>query len=546
MKKRSSNKDQLAKLMGFGETSMRKSYYPELQERIDELDDEKKRYKSIFENALNGICKLDASGRLIDINTYMANLCGCPTPEAFLAKTTNFIDEIGIAADEWSSLVEQLESSGKVEGYETALTCNHGKKVFVLMNLRKDNTLESPFTLDMYIQDITTLKSYQNDMSLMQNYLKDVINSMPSSMITLDEARKITNINTGFFSMFQLQEQDYTSQVLETAFPMFASYIPDINWSMDKNQTKTIEHIVFLVKDEKRVFNLVLYPLTQEKGCVVRIDDITERVQIDEMLIQTEKMFSLGNMAAGIAHEINNPLAGILQNAQVIQRRLDFRARQNQQIAQRINADINKLSEFLKIRKIDAMVEGIVSSCRRAAVIVEDLLSFSRKSHSKAETLNIIDVLEKSLDLAKKDYDLKTNYDFKKVEILTQYEDNLDPIFGEGSKLQQVFLNILANGAHAMHQFTDTPRIQIQVHQVKKQILIEIEDNGPGMDEKTASRIFNPFFTTKPVGVGTGLGLSVSYFIIVNDHGGSIHVESTEQGGARFIISLPISQKSSH
>ena len=151
------------------------------------------------------------------------------------------------------------------------------------------------------------------------------------------------------------------------------------------------------------------------------------------------------------------------------------------------------------------------------------MLSFARKSGTAVSTHNVTEQLDKILELAATDHNLKKQYDFKVIEVIKEYELNLPLIPCEGAKIQQVLVNILRNGAQAMQEAgTKTPTIILRTwfEEARELVTIEVEDNGPGMDEATRKRVFEPFFTTKPVGVGTGLGLSVSYYIITENHRG--------------------------
>ena len=181
--------------------------------------------------------------------------------------------------------------------------------------------------------------------------------------------------------------------------------------------------------------------------------------------------------------------------------------------------------------------------------IIDNMLSFARKSDASFSHHNPVDLIDKILELASTDYDPKKSFDFRSIRIEKKYADNLPMVPCESAKIQQVILNILNNGAHAMFDGSKEvqPKFILRLnHDPKKDMLrIEIEDNGPGIVPDTAKRIFEPFFTTKPVGIGTGLGLSVSYFIIVENHGGSMDVVSAPGQGAKFIIQLPINRKCS-
>jgi signal transduction histidine kinase len=171
------------------------------------------------------------------------------------------------------------------------------------------------------------------------------------------------------------------------------------------------------------------------------------------------------------------------------------------------------------------------------------MLSFARKDGTKISSHDLTEIIDKTIELAATDYDLKKTYDFKRIKIIKTYRCDLSAIPCQASKIQQVVLNILINGAQAMQGVrTRDPQFTIRtyVDTDRGMACIEIEDNGPGMDERTRKHIFDPFFTTKPVGVGTGLGLSVSYFIITENHNGEMAVESSLGTGAKFVIRIPL------
>jgi len=267
-------------------------------------------------------------------------------------------------------------------------------------------------------------------------------------------------------------------------------------------------------------------------------------------------MLSVGGLAAGMAHEINNPLAGIMQNIQVVRNRMSGKLSKNIAAAEECGISIEAIETYMEKREIFRMIESVMESGKRAAKIVDNMLSFSRKSDESVAPHSLCDILDKSLELAENDYDLKKKFDFRQIEIVREYDQTMPQVTCEGSKIQQVILNLLKNGAQAMAEGKgrtsddrqlktegepeiSVPRFILRVIPDGEMARIEIEDNGPGMDETTRKRVFEPFYTTKPVGTGTGLGMSVSYFIITENHGGSMEVESSPGKGTTFIIHLP-------
>jgi signal transduction histidine kinase len=209
---------------------------------------------------------------------------------------------------------------------------------------------------------------------------------------------------------------------------------------------------------------------------------------------------------------------------------------------------LKALRNYLDRREIATFLEDIRSSGQRAADVVSNMLSFSRKSEKAGSSESLSELLDRTLVLAGSDYDLKKKYDFRQIEIVREYDSNAPNVVCQAGKIQQVFLNILRNGAEAMQETRATgggPQFTLRVSSEGDMVRVEIEDNGPGMEESIRRRVFEPFFTTKPPGVGTGLGMSVSYFIISDDHGGTMEIESSPGNGARLIIRLPVQGRTS-
>ncbi|MCK5101134.1 MAG: HAMP domain-containing histidine kinase, partial [Desulfobacteraceae bacterium] len=249
------------------------------------------------------------------------------------------------------------------------------------------------------------------------------------------------------------------------------------------------------------------------------------------------------------AHEINNPLAGMMQNAQVVQNRLLKDLPANIDAAIETGTSMDIIRNYLSKRKIPSMLESINKAGVNAAQIVKNMLSFAHGNTGAQGFNNLSDILETTIDLAQYDYNLKKKYDFKDITIIREYESDLPNVMCEASMIQQVIFNILKNGTEAMFdkfnkvdKASNATKSQFLIHLYKEgeMACIKIKDNGTGMSDDVAKRIFDPFYTTKDPDKGTGLGLSVSYFIIVENHKGEITVESTPEHGSTFLIKLPL------
>lgn len=278
------------------------------------------------------------------------------------------------------------------------------------------------------------------------------------------------------------------------------------------------------------------------EGIIGSIIDITESKNLQKIMIQTEKMLMIGGLAAGMAHELNNPLCSILQNAQNIQRRLSTDLRANYETAASIGLDFNQMQRYLEQRGIFAMIEYISTASVQAAEIVSNMLSYCRKGSAVLTAVSLPQLVDNSLELACGDYDIRMRGNVSTIEFVKEYDNNIPPVFMHRSEIEQVIINLIKNAVQALNEGcqSDSPRIVLRTRQTERQAIIEVEDNGPGIPPEIKGRIFEPFFTTKEVGSGTGMGLSVAYALVVNNHNGDIVADSIPGGGTKFSVMLPL------
>ena len=381
----------------------------------------------------------------------------------------------------------------------------------------------------------------------LQNYLSNIINSMPSMLLGIDSDGLVTQWNKTVEENTGITAEEAHGRKLSDLFPQMKSEMEKISKSIESRQIFQEQKRTNTINKNAVYEDMTIYPLITNgiQGAVIRIDNVSSEVRMQEMMIQSEKMLSVGGLAAGMAHEINNPLAGMLQTASALSNRLmDGNGIQaNVRIAEELGTTMEVISEYMERRKVPRMLEIISESGKHVADIIENMLSFSRKSEAVVSTHDLGILLDKTLELANTDYDLKKDWDFKKIKITKDYAEDLTVVPCEGVKIQQVLLNIFRNGAQAMQTAKLRPpefRLRAYNDPEKEMVCIEVEDNGPGMDEEVRKRVFEPFFTTKAPGVGTGLGLSVSYFIIVENHAGEMEVVTNPGEGTKFIIRLPL------
>ena len=447
-------------------------------------------------------------------------------------------DEIGSLAKAFNTMLSRIE----VRDQELKRARDEAREAYDQAQALAEETRHANRKLELEVQ---VRSKIEKKLTGFQNYLNCIIDSMPSALIALDEELYVTQWNQEASALSGTPLDDAMSKPIYLAFEPLKPFLPQLKDTIEHHRVAKIERVTWGQGEDARHYALTFYPLMggAGRGVVIRIDDITQRLSLEDMMVQSEKMLSVGGLAAGMAHEINNPLGAILHNVQNIRRRLSSDLPKNIEQAEQTGIDLDVVNHYLQAREIPQLLDGIQQAGARAAKIVTHMLSFSRRSNRQMSPCDLSALIDQALDIASNDFDLAIGFDFKGQAIIRQFDPQLGPVPGIPNELEQVLLNLLKNAAQAIHQRTDKSepgRIILRTRLNPPWAEIQIEDNGIGMPEPVRKRIFEPFFTTKEVGQGTGLGLSVSYFIITNNHKGQMEVHSTQGQGTCFTLRLPL------
>jgi PAS domain S-box-containing protein len=334
---------------------------------------------------------------------------------------------------------------------------------------------------------------------------------MDSGILVLDLDGRIVRWNRAMESLDGRKRDQVLGRTLDEVFP--APFLDALRGSLVMEDHEEIAHIykLHLLQADGRsvIVNVSIAPFEvdsgERHGTVLILEDVTARIRLEDQLQHAEKMASIGLLAAGVAHEVNTPLTGISSYTQMLKDQVK--------------------PEDLRFPLLDK----IEKQTFRAAKIINNLLNFARSSTAEFELLDVNKVVLEVLSLL--EHQLEKN----RIRVVRELGESLAPVRGNENRLQQVFFNLILNARDAM------PRggwLTVKTHADGDAIVAEVSDTGHGISREDVKRIYDPFFTTKGGGRGTGLGLSVSYGI-VQEHGGAIFVDSAPGKGTSFQVALP-------
>lgn len=355
-----------------------------------------------------------------------------------------------------------------------------------------------------------------DELALLKEFNESIVESVNVALLAVDSDGCVTRCNSTAEQIFSLEREQIVGNPVEDLFAedfseALAQLLGKSRWHL--SEVRHAYKIYAQRRDGKSfILNTAVAPLRspagERTGAILVLEDVTSRVSLEEQLQQREKLSSIGMLAAGVAHEVNTPLTGVSSYTQML------------------------LSMIPETDPKHALLQKVAKQTDRASNIVGNLLNFSRTGSSgDFVELNLNKVLEDTLQL------LEVQFRQSRIELIKNYDAALPPIHGNAGKLQQVFTNLILNARDSI--VAEQGRIEITTNHTEDGVFIEVADNGTGIEPENLSKIYDPFFTTKEVGKGTGLGLAVSYGI-VQEHVGEIKVESTPGEGTRFTLKFPL------
>jgi PAS domain S-box-containing protein len=512
------------------------------------LKESEARFQAIFHQSPMTIVLTDPlTETYVDVNDRFCETRG-KSKESALGRTPV---ELGVLSPgEHRRLVDKLNRDGLIDQEEMTSIDSHGAARVSLLSTRLIEVHGASYALSMLL-DITARKQAENALRESEEQQRLYISRLPIACILWDRDFRAQSWNPAAERIFGFCAAEALGRTAnELIVPDWVHVTTEAVWTRlmegGLHPSVTNENVT---KDGRVVTcEWTNTPVCDSLGQVVAVvsmaQDVTERKRAEAALIQTEKMSMVAAMAAGMAHEVNNPLGIIAQDLQNLERRLSPELAANWKVAEELGVDLHLVEQYLERRDITSYVTSMRAAVKRASVIIANMLQFSRQSDASRQLVNLNEIIDQSLQLASNDYDLRRKYDFKNVSLQRSYAGDLPGVLVCVTEMEQVFINLLKNAAQAMFEAgTQLPEIVLETRSLGAEVSVSIRDNGPGMSEEVRKKIFDPFFTTKDVGSGTGLGLSVSYAIVTKNHEGGISVASAPGQGACFTVRLPAYQK---
>jgi PAS domain S-box-containing protein len=472
------------------------------------------RFTELFETLHEGIYILTPDEHIIDANPALVRMLGFGSKGELLKRS---LADILPDAAQRELLRQEVDTQPMLQGREITLLRKDGTPLICLNTASA--VRDAGGRILRYhgaVMDITERREMERRLYQQQEFARRLIDSFPDLILVLDTSGNYTFTSPRIKDILGYEPSDSDSLPLgqrthaddRAALDALFREIVSGRKSFDSLEIRVLHKL-----GEWRRMRLHFSPFCDETGkidgAIISGRDVTELKRLEEQLIQAEKLAAMGQMLAGVAHELNNPLTAILGVTELLRERAG-------------------IDEGAK-RQLDLTHR----QARRAARIVQNLLEFSRPAAPQKKLLDVNSLLERTLQLHQ--HSLRRN----NVEVDFQPYNALPVVLGDTNQLIQIFLNLISNAEHAIREVRESGRVRVRIGRTGASVSITVQDNGVGIAPEALARVFDPFYTTKRPGGGTGLGLSICQSI-VREHGGSIDVEAVATGGTCFTVLLPI------
>jgi PAS domain S-box-containing protein len=476
----------------------------------DAVAQSESRYRNLFESASDAIYTLDVRGAFTSANDATCVISGFARDELLGRSTAALMDP-----DEVARVKEEFRAAlaGASRRYECALIRRDGERRLLSVTNTPIRQRDRIIGVLGVARDVTEERLSAAALERSEARYTRLVESASDAIFTADASGRFTSVNRALEMSVGVAREalvgaPFTDVVdARDREPMWRLFEETMAGQRTRGEFRYRG-----ADGQTRTGWAITAPIVEQgivAGALAVVRDVTEERRLTDQLLQQEKLAAIGQLVSGVAHELNNPLAGVMAFSQLLL------------ASPGVNADTL------------AGLETIHQESKRAAKIVKNLLTFARQHPPERRMTSLNEVLLDTLELRR--YALRV----QQIDVAVALDDALPGTWADGFQLQQVFLNLLANAEQAMADQPGEKCMTLRSWREGERLFVAVADTGPGIAPENADRVFNPFFTTKPVGQGTGLGLSISDGI-VRQHGGRIVVRSTPGAGAEFVVELPL------
>ncbi len=473
--------------------------------RQKQAEEQLRLLSSVTRQVSDSIIITDPDFKITYINQAAQDLFGYSIEEV-LGKGLGIFNDKAISKKARQKILRTL-ASGKV--WSTTATKQRKDGRAIICDCRLTPLFDEKGETCSYIdvqRDITKTKEVEAKLQVHKQLIERILATMPEGVLVIESNGRILLANEAFYKIFHTGKKAIANKLLNEIIPVNQLFNLYKAVKQGNKENNTLEFRYQVKGLEKRIASVV----TKMDGgrTLLTFTDVSQEREEEEKLYLTDRLASIGEMAAGLAHELNNPLTGVLALSQLL---MD--------------------SDIPEEHKED--LECVYSEAKRAASIVKNVLLFARNNNYENGQASTNEVIRDVLRL--REYEEKVS----NITTATKLQENLPDIPMDKFQLQQVFLNLILNAEAAIKEANRPGKLSVTTERDNNHINIHFKDNGRGIKKHLLSRIFDPFFTTKDIGKGTGLGLSICYGIVVK-HGGKISVKTRVNQGTTFTIRMPV------
>jgi PAS domain S-box-containing protein len=522
----------------------------------DALRDAERKYRGIFDEAIIGMFQSTPDGHFLSVNPAMAHTFGYGSPDEMIASVTDISQQLYVDPKRYDEFRGVMDRLGSMLSLECEVYRKDGSNIWIAASGHAVRQNRAVVRYEGMIEDITKRKRSEKSLNLLRlltDQFHDAIEVLdPETLRFLDFNQKAC-LDTGY------SREELLAMAVFDIDPVFTVVAQNTIKERLQQSGSTIQETVYRRKDGSTYPVEVSIKRAQLDRtywlCVVR--DITNRQQVQQQLLQSQKLESIGQLAAGIAHEINTPTQYIGDNVRFLKdafqdlkslvanyERLLEAAKANalpRETVQEIAAAVARVDAGYLLAEIPKAIEQTLEGVTRVSTLVGAMKEFSHPSAKEKTLLDLNHAIQCTITVARNEWKYVADME-------TDFDPSLPLTACQPGEFNQVILNLIVNAAHTIadvagERGSTKGKISVQTRNCPEWVEIRIQDTGTGIPEKVRARIFDPFFTTKEIGKGTGQGLSIARSVVVDKHGGTIHFETEEGKGTTFIIRLPKQDK---